>query len=95
MIDLCCPPPQISEKTREFIEQCKKVLVTKLTSPENKDWAVYKVRWSGEGHMGRGGKESKRGQEGDGWGKGRTDGRGEVDGGDAGSIHADSWCKVK
>ena len=40
----------MSEKTREFMEQCEKNLVTEFTSPENKDWAVYKVQcWRGGG----------------------------------------------
>ncbi|GJP34833.1 hypothetical protein CLOM_g19250, partial [Closterium sp. NIES-68] len=32
----------MSEKTREFLEQCKNNLVTEYTSKENKDWAIYK-----------------------------------------------------
>lgn len=32
----------VSEKTREFLEQCRSNLITEVTSKENKDWAIYK-----------------------------------------------------
>jgi len=33
---------KLSDKTQEFVEQCQSNLAADLTSPENKEWAIYR-----------------------------------------------------